>query len=55
MFLCFRATVMAVSSALLIACISFCDLMSICVMVCVRGMTNPALCALLPLTCEPSM
>ena len=52
-FSCLRVTVMVARSALLIVCLSFCDLMSICVMVCVRGFTTPALNVLLPLTCEP--
>jgi len=36
-----KAIVMAVSSAMLIVCLSFFDLMSMCVMVCVRGFTTP--------------
>jgi hypothetical protein len=44
---------MAASSAMLIVCLSFCDLLSICVMVCDRGLTAPAPSVLLPLTCEP--
>ncbi len=54
-FHCLRATVMAASFAMMIVCLSFCDLMSICVMVCVRGLTTPAPSVLLPLTCEPSV
>ena len=54
-FSCLRATVMAASSAMLIACHSFCDLMSICVVVCVRGLITPAPSVLLPLICEPSV
>ena len=50
-----RAIVMAASSALLIACLSFCDLMSMYVTFCVRGLTTPALSVLLPFTCEPSV
>ena len=48
-----RANVMAASSALLIVCLSFCDLMSMCVTLCVRGLSTPAPSVLLPLTCEP--
>ncbi len=47
-----RARVMAASSALLIVCL-FCDLSSMCVTLCVRGLTTPAPSVLLPLTCEP--
>ena len=54
-FSCVRATVMAASSARLIVCLSICDLMLICVMLCVRGFTTPAPSVLLPLTCEPSV
>jgi len=50
-----RARVMAASSALLIVCLSFCDFMSMCVTLCVRGLTTPASSVLLPLTCEPSV
>jgi hypothetical protein len=46
---------MVASSTRLIVCLSVCDLMSICVMVCVRGFTTPAPNVLLPLTCEPSV
>ena len=49
-----RAKVMAASSALLIVCI-FCDLMSMCVTFCVRGLTTPARSVLLLFTCEPSV
>ena len=52
-FSCLRAIVMAASSAKLIACLYVCDLMSICVMVCIRGFTIRAPSVLLPLTCEP--
>ena len=48
-----RANVMAASSALLILCLSFCDLISLCVTFCVSGLTTPAPSVLLPLTCEP--
>ena len=47
------ATVMAASPTMLIVCLSFGDLMSICVTLCVRGSTTPAPSVLLPLTCEP--
>ena len=50
-----RASVMAPSSALLIVCLSFYDLMYMCVTFCVRGLTTPAPSVLLPLTCEPSV
>ena len=50
-----RAVVMAVSSALLIVCLSFWDLISMCVTFSFRGLTTPAPCALLPFTCEPSV
>ncbi len=46
---------MAASSALLIACLYFFNLMSMCVMVYVRGLTTPDPSVLLLLTCEPSM
>ena len=51
----FAATVIAARSALLIVCLSFCDLISMCVMVCVRGLTTSAPSVLLPWTCEPSL
>ncbi len=41
-FSCLSATAMAVNSALLIVCLSGCDLMSMCVMEFVLGFTNPA-------------
>lgn len=50
-----RATVMAASLALLIVCLSGCDLISVCVMVFVRGLTTPAPRVGLPLICEPSV
>jgi len=40
-FYCLKANVMAASSALLIVCLSICDLMYIFVTVCVRGFTTP--------------
>ena len=46
---------MAASSALLMACLSFWDLISMCVTCSVRGLTTPAPSVLLPLTCEPSV
>jgi hypothetical protein len=50
-----RAVVMAASSAMLMVCLSFWDLTSMCVTCNVRGLTTPAPSVLLPLTCEPSM
>jgi len=50
-----RAVVMAASSALLIACLSFGDLIFMCVTCCVRWLITPAPSVLLPLTCEPSV
>ena len=50
-----RAVVMAASSALLIVCLSFWDLISMCIMCSVFGLTTPAPSVLLPLTCEPSV
>jgi hypothetical protein len=50
-----RAVVMAASSALLIVCLYFWDLISMCVTCAVRGLTTPAPSVLLPLTCEPSV
>ncbi len=50
-----RAVVMAASSALLTVCLSFWDLISMCVACSVRGLTTPAPNVLLPLTCEPSV
>ncbi len=46
---------MAASSARLIVCLSFWDLIAICVTCPVRGLTTPAPSVLLPLTCEPSV
>ena len=54
-FSCLSATAMAASSALLIVCLSGCDLMSMCVMEFVLGFTTPAHSAGFPLTCEPSV
>ncbi len=48
-----RANVMAASFALLIVCLSFCDLMSMYVTLYVRGLITPAPSVLLPLACEP--
>ncbi len=48
-----RATAMAARSALLIVCLSFCDIMSICVTLGIRGLTTPAPNMLLALTYEP--
>jgi hypothetical protein len=50
-----RAVVMAASSALLILCLSFWDLISMCATCYVRGLATPAPNVLLPLTCEPSV
>ncbi len=41
-FSCLSATTMAASSAMLIVCLSGCDLMSMCVMEFVLGFTTPA-------------
>ena len=46
---------MAASSAMLIVCRFGCDLMSMCVMVFVLGLTTPAPSVGFPLTCEPSV
>ena len=54
-FSCLSATALTVSSALLIVCLSGCDLMSICVIEFVVGFTTPASSVGLPLTCEPSV
>jgi hypothetical protein len=54
-FFVLRAVVMAASSALLIMCLYFWDLISIGVTCVVRGLTTPAPIVLLPLTCEPSV
>ncbi len=53
MFPCLRATVMAASFALLIACLYGCDLISMCVMVCVLGFATPTPSVVLSLTCKP--
>ena len=55
MFSCLSATAMAANSALLIVCLSGCDLMSMCVMEFVLGLTTPAPSVGFPLTCEPSV
>ena len=52
---CLSATAIAASSALLIVCLTGCDLMSICVMEFVFGFTTPAPSVGLPLTCDPSV
>ena len=46
---------MDASSALLIVCLSFGDLIVMCVTCPVRELTTPAPNVLLPLTCEPSV
>ena len=46
---------MAVSSAWLIVCFSGCDLTSICVAVCVVGLTIDAPSVGLPVFCDPSV
>jgi hypothetical protein len=46
---------MAASSAQLMVCRSFWDLISMCVTCYVRGLTTPEPIVLLPLTCEPSV
>ncbi len=48
-----RAVVMAASSALLILCLSFWDLISVCMTFSFRGLTTPAPNVLLTFTCEP--
>ena len=50
-----RAVLMAASSARLIVCLYFWDLIAICVTCPVRKLTTPAPNVLLPLTCEPSV
>ena len=50
-----RTTAMAASSALLIVCLSGCDLMFMCVMEFVLGFTTPTPNVDFPLTCEPSV
>ena len=54
-FSCFSATTMAACSALLIVCLSGCDLTSMCVMVFVLGFTTPAPSVEFLLTSEPSV
>ena len=54
-FSCWSATTMAASSALLIVCLSGCDLMSMCLIVIVLGFTTPAPSVGFPLTNEPSV
>ena len=49
----FSATWMAASSALLIVCLSGCDFTSICVVVCVFGLTMDAPRVGFPVTSEP--
>ena len=51
----FRATAMAASSALLIVCPSGCDLISICVVVCVCGLTIDAPNFGFPVVWDPSV
>ncbi len=46
---------MAASSARLIVCLSGCDLVSMCVVVCVRGFTIAAPNVGLPVFCDPSV
>ena len=50
-----RGVVMAASSARLIVCLSFWDLIAMCVTCPVRWLIAPAPNVLLPLTCEPSV
>jgi hypothetical protein len=52
-FSCLRATVMAISSAMLFMCLSGYDLTSMCVVVCALGFTTPAPSVLLPLIFDP--
>ena len=52
-FLC--AAAIAASSALLVVCLSGCELMSMCVMEFVLGFITPAPSVGFPLTCEPSV
>ena len=54
-FHCLSATAMAANCALFIVCLSGCDLMLMCVMVFVFGLTTPAPRARLPFTCDPSV
>ena len=49
------ATAMVANSALLIMCLSGCDLMSMCVMEFVLGFTTPAPSVGFPLTCDSSV
>ncbi len=51
----FSAKVMAASSARLIVCLSGCDFISMCVVVCVLGLTMDAPKVGLPVTREPSV
>ena len=53
--LAYRARVMAASSARFIVCLSGCDFISICVVVCVFGLTTDAPKVGLPVTREPSV
>ena len=50
-----RAVVMAASSTLLIVCLSFWYLISMCVVCSFLGLTTPAPSVLFPFTCEPSV
>jgi hypothetical protein len=54
-FSCLSATATAANSALLIVCLSSCDLMSMYVMEFVLGFTTPVPSVGFPLTCEPSV
>ena len=54
-WLALRARVMAASSARFMACLSGCDFISICVVVCVFGFTIDAPRVGLPVTREPSV
>ena len=49
------AMVTAASSARLMVCLSSCDLISMCVMVCVLGQITEAPSTGLPVICEPSV
>ncbi len=53
--LAFRARVMAASSARFIVCLSGCDFISICVVVCVLGFTMDSPKVGLPVAREPSV
>ena len=50
-----RATVLAANSAMLIVCLSGCDLISMCVVVCVSGLTMDAPNVGFPDFWDPSM